>query len=138
MSGRDKVFVYLVALAGLFFSAMVVPIFFLVIFAAGVDGFLGVAIAMIAYLVPISGLLIAYTWRFWFVPNQMSVDETWWRAALCGFLFPIMVILLVIIVGMVTGSIGDDGTSLVALIISLVLSFFLTKIGIVRSPLKQP
>jgi hypothetical protein len=144
-SGLVKALLYLAAIAALSVVAIVMYAVFLGTYYSGNgDSTLDIIAEMILYLMSTLGLLIAYTCRFWSVSNDTSPVETLWRAALCGALYPIMVILLRLIVWSgasvfeYQGILDNLNVTLVALIISFVLSFPLTAIGVVRPPLKQP
>ena len=144
-SGLGKAGLYLGAIAALSFLAIVIYLVFLSIRHSGkTDGIFDVIGEMILYLISMPGLLIAYTCRFWSASNRLSPATRFARAALCGFLFPIMVILLRLIVwSVVTGlhcrdSLDDFNVTVVALIFSFVLGIPLGSIGVRRSTPDKP
>jgi hypothetical protein len=144
-SSPEKAGVYLGAIAALSLIAIIIYVVFLSIYYSGkTDGIFDVIAEMILYLISTLGLLIAYTCGFWSASNQMPSARRFARAVLCGFLFPIMVILLKLIIwSVVTGfdyreNLNDFNVLVVAFVFSFVLGIPLASIGLVRSPLKQP
>jgi hypothetical protein len=105
---------------------------------------IGDAVLGVGYLGWIPGLIIAYVWRFRYIPHRMFFSETLGRAVLCGLLYPIFAIVTtpVALVLTVVLSPGNDISLglywFIGMVICTILSIPLVRIGIVEWSVEPP